>query len=142
MNPPPPTTTTAQQDPINEKLDRILNDLKAQGRILAEVQETQNRFQETQNRFQETQNRFQETQDRILEDLSVLTEMSVRQSVGVPVPPEYRATLIKNFSSLLAHLNYLKARSCPISALAWPFTMLEVEDRVLHGLADPVGVPV
>ena len=135
MNPPPPTTTTAQQDPINEKLDRILNDLKAQGRILAGVQETQNRFQETQNRFQETQ-------DRILEDLSVLTEMSVRQSVGVPVPPEYRATLIKNFSSLLAHLNYLRARSCPISALAWPFTMLEVEDRVLHGLADPVGVPV
>ena len=94
------------------------------------------------DRFQKAQDRFQDTQDRTLEDLSVLTEMSVRQSVGVPVPPEYRATLIKNFSSLLAHLNYLKARSCPISALAWPFTMLEVEDRVLHGLADPVGVPV
>ena len=63
----------------------------------------------------------------------------MRQSIGNPVPPEYRAILIKGLSSLLSYLEYLKDSSCSVSALSWPLTMLQVEDRVLQGLTDPVG---
>jgi archaellum component FlaC len=50
--------------------------------------------------------------DGLNDKVSVLTEMSVRQSVGNPVPNEYKAELLGNLSSLLAHMTYLKASSC------------------------------
>ena len=45
---------------------------------------------------------------RLIATVSGLTEMSVRQSVGNPVPNEYQAALIGSLPSLLVQLAYLR----------------------------------
>ena len=81
-----------------------------------------------------------EGQKRLIATVSGLTEMSVRQSVGNPVPDEYQAALIGSLPSLLAELAYLRSSSCPIASLLWPRTKTEVEERVLNELKNPVGL--
>ena len=80
-----------------------------------------------------------DTVANLTDSVANLTEMTVRQTVGHPVPPEYRRVLINALSSLLRYLQYLESRSCAITAFSWPLTSSQVEDRVLRGLTNPVS---
>ena len=70
--------------------------------------------------------------------LSILTEMSVRQAVGNPVPDEYLPTFIEDMSSLMSYIDYLKSSSCQTAARFWPVTPPKLKEGVLDGLTDPV----